>query len=86
MGFFGVHFECVCVCLCMCVCVCVCVYTNVVSENIPLSTKALLIWLMSAFFSKKSALFFFFLKINTFTQSNGVRAVLGVRGRNRKTP
>ena len=47
----------------------------VVSENMPVSTKILLILLMSAFCSKKSA---FFGKISTFTQSSGVRAVLEI--------
>ena len=72
---------CVCVYVCMCVhvhvCVCVCTCTNIRSfENIPFSTKAFLILLMSAIFWKKSAFFFsFFWKSNTFTQSNGLRAV-----------
>ena len=46
---------------------------HVVSENIPFSTKALLILLMSAFFCKKSEIFG---QNNTFIQSNSVRAVL----------
>ena len=40
----------------------------VVSENIPFSTKALLILLMSTFFGKNS----------TFTQSNTVKVVLEI--------
>ena len=45
---------------------------TVVSENIPCSTKASLILLMSVLFCKKS----FFVKNNTFSQSNSMRAVL----------
>ena len=44
-------------------------HTYVVSENMPVSTKILLILLMSAFF---------FGKVSTFTQSSGVRAVLEI--------
>ena len=47
----------------------------VVSENIILSTKDLLILLMSAFFCKKAA---FFGQNSTFTQSNSGRAVLEI--------
>ena len=46
--------------------------TYVVSENMPVSFKALLILLISAFFCKKSV---FFGQDSTFTQSNSVRAV-----------
>ena len=42
--------------------------TYVVSENIPFSTKAVLILLMSVFFGQNS----------TFTQSNSERAVLEI--------
>ena len=48
-------------------------HTFVVLENIPYSTKGLLIVLMLAFFVKKSV---FFGKTSTFTQSNIVRAIL----------
>ena len=44
-------------------------------RNIPFSTKVALILLMSALFCKKSA---FFGKNSTFTQSNGVRAMLEI--------
>ena len=44
-------------------------------NEIPFSTKALLILLMSAFFCKKPA---FFGKNSIFTQSNSVRAVLDI--------
>ena len=50
-------------------------HTNVGLENIPFSTKALLILLRSAFFCKNAA---FFGKNSTFSQSNNVRAVLEV--------
>ena len=50
-------------------------HTYVVLENIPFSTKALLILLMSIFFCKKSA---FFGKNGTLTQGNSLRAVLEV--------
>ena len=48
-------------------------HTYAVSENIPFSTKTLLILLMSAFFCKKSVAFG---NNSTLTQSNSVRAVL----------
>ena len=44
----------------------------VVSENIPFRTKALLIFLMSIIFCKKSAIYG---QYGIFTQSNSVRAV-----------
>ena len=47
----------------------------VVSENIPISTKALLILLMSEGFCNKIA---FFAQNSTFTQSNSGRAVLKI--------
>ena len=50
-------------------------HTYVVLENIPFSTKTLLILLMSTFFCKRSL---FFGKNSTFTQSNSARAVLGI--------
>ena len=46
--------------------------TFVVSENIPFSTEALLIWLMSAIFGQKINIF---CQNGTFTQSNSMRAV-----------
>ena len=46
--------------------------TYLVLENIPFTNKALSIFLMSAFFCKKSA--FFFGQNSTFTQSNSVTA------------
>ena len=46
--------------------------TFVVSENIPFSTEALLIWLMSAIFGQKINIFW---QNGTFTQSNSMRAV-----------
>ena len=48
-------------------------HTYIVSENMPFSTKALLILLMSAFFANNQCLLG---QNNTFTQSNSVRAVL----------
>ena len=48
-------------------------HTYVVSENIPLSTKAILILMMSAFFCKKSPSFG-----KNSTHSNIVRAVLKI--------
>ena len=50
-------------------------HTYVVSENIPFSTKAVLILLMSAVFLQKIA---FFGENSIFTQSNIVRAVLEI--------
>ena len=47
----------------------------VVLENISFSIKALLILLMSALFSNKSA---FFGKNSTFTERNSVKAVLEI--------
>ena len=44
-------------------------------ENIPFSTKTLLILLMSVFFSKKSA---FYVKNSTFTQSKGMGALFKI--------
>ena len=50
--------------------------TYEVLENIPLSTKTLLLLLMPAFFfDKKTA---FSAKNSTFTQRNNVRAVLEI--------
>ena len=49
--------------------------TYVASENIPFSSKALLILLVSAFFCKKLA---FSGQNSTFTQSNSVRAVFEI--------
>ena len=48
---------------------------NYVLVNIPFSTKALLILLMSAFFLQKIS---FFGQNDTFTQSTSVRAVLEI--------
>ena len=50
-------------------------HTYVVSENIPCSTKAFLILLISAFFCKKST---FFEKNSTFTENDSVIAVLEI--------
>ena len=52
------------------------IHAYLVSQNIPFSTKAFLIFLMSAFFYKKSALFG---QNSNFTQSDSVRAVLEIR-------
>ena len=51
------------------------VHTYIVSENIPFSTKAFLILLMSAAFCKKMSNFG---NNDTFNQSNSVRAVLEI--------
>ena len=50
-------------------------HTYIVSENIPFSTKALLILMMLAFLCKKSA---FFGKNSTLTQNNSSRAVFEI--------
>ena len=50
-------------------------HTCVVSENIPFSTEALLILLISAFFYNKSVLLG---QNSIFTQSNSVRAALDI--------
>ena len=49
--------------------------TNVISENTPFSTKNPLILLISTFFAKNQH---FLVKNSTFTESNGMRAVLEV--------
>ena len=50
-------------------------HTFVVSENIPFSTKNPLILMISIFFAKNQQLL---VKNSTFTQNNGMRAVLEV--------
>ena len=77
-------------CVCACVCVCwggclkLCLNLQIwhirtdkylVSENIPFSTKVLLILLMLAFFCNKLA---FFGQNSTFTQSYSVRVAFEI--------
>ena len=78
-GFLGVCFEVVGEKLSLCLELCqkleiwyVSTHTYIVSENIPFSTKLLLILLMPAFFCEQSA---FLDKNSTFTQGNSVRAM-----------
>ena len=89
-GLFRGLFWGVCVCVCACVCVCwggclkLCLNLQIwhirtdkylVSENIPFSTKVLLILLMLAFFCNKLA---FFGQNSTFTQSYSVRVAFEI--------
>ena len=91
MGFFGVRFVCACVCVYvwMCVhvhvCVCVYMYTHTQFRKYTFQYQGLLNFAdVSNFLEKIRILFFFFWKNNTFTQSNGLRAVQGLRGVSRK--